>query len=82
MTGENDGVLDRYAARKRKRQVISSDESDAAHVQTEEPNQLVADDQPVADGCSGDQAIIIPCSPKLGPTGQTELEEAGRSESN
>ena len=32
------GLLDRYAARKRKRQVISSDESDATPVQTVEPN--------------------------------------------
>ena len=30
------GLLDRYAARKRKRKVISSDESDAALVQTAE----------------------------------------------
>ena len=38
------GLLDRYAARKRKRQVISSDESDAAPIQTAEPNQPATDD--------------------------------------
>ena len=54
------GLLDRYTARKRKQQVISSDESDAAPVQTAEPNQPAADDQPTADESSGDQAIIIP----------------------
>ena len=53
------GLLDRYAARKRKRQVISIDESDAAPVQTAEPNQPAADDQPAAEGSSRDQAIII-----------------------
>ena len=63
------GLLDRYAARKRKRQVISNDESDAAPVQTTELNQLAVDDQPAADGSSGDQAIIIPCSSELVPTG-------------
>ena len=63
------GLLDRYAARKRKRQVISSDESDAAPVHTAEPSQLAADGQPTTDGSSGDQAIIILCSPELGPTG-------------
>ena len=31
---------------------------------------------------SGDQAIIIPCSPKLGPIGRTEPSRAARSESN
>ena len=63
------GLLDRYAARKRKRKVISSDESDAAPVRTAELSQLTADGQPVADGSLGDQAIIILCSPELGPTG-------------
>ena len=76
------GLLDRYATRKRKQQVISNDESDAAPVQTAEPNQPATDDQPVADGSSGDQAIIIPYSPELGPTGQMEPDGAGRSELN
>ena len=51
-------------------------------VQTAEPNQLATDDQPVADGSSGDQAIIIPYSPELGPIGRTEPDGAGRSELN
>ena len=76
------GLLDRYAARKRKRQVISSSESDIAPVQTAGPSQPAADGQPPADGSSGDQAIIIPCSPELGPTGGTEPGGADRSESN
>ena len=38
------GLLDRYATHKRKRQVISNDESDAAPVQTAEPNQPAIDD--------------------------------------
>ena len=59
------GLLDRYAARKRKRQVISRDQSDAALVLIVEPSQPTADGQPVADGSSRDQAIIIPCSPEL-----------------
>ena len=63
------GLLDRYAARKRKQQVISSGESDTAHAQTGGPSLPAADGQPATDGSLGDQAIIIPCSPKLGPTG-------------
>ena len=59
------GLLDRYAARKRKRQVISSIESDPAPVHTAEPSLQAIDGQPVTDGSSGDQAIIIPCSPEL-----------------
>ena len=76
------GLLDRYAACKRKRQVISSDELDAAPVQIAELNQPAVDDQPAGDGSSGDQEIIIPCSPELGLTGRTEPDGAGRSESN
>ena len=38
------GLLDRYVAHKRKRQVISSDELDSAPVQTTEPNQPASDD--------------------------------------
>ena len=45
------GLLDRYAARKRKRQVSSSVESDAALAG---PSQPAADDQPTADESSGD----------------------------
>ena len=54
------GLLGRYAARKRKRQVSSSGESDAALVPSK--------DQPATDGSSGDRAITIPGSPELGPT--------------
>ena len=76
------GLLDRYTARKRKWQVISSSESDPAPVQTVGPSLQATDDQPAADESSGDQAIIIPCFFELGPTGRTELDEAGRSELN
>ena len=75
-------LLDRYAARKRKRQVISNCGSDTAPVQTARPSQLATNGQPAADGSSGDQAIIIPCSPELGPTGETEQGRAALSESN
>ena len=54
------GLLDRYAARKRKRQVSSSGESDAAPVPSK--------DKPAADGSSGDRVITIPGSPELRPT--------------
>ena len=70
-------VLDRYTARKRKRQVISSDESNTAHVQIRGPSLPTADGQPTADGSSGDQTIFISCSPELGPISQTE-EGRGR----
>ena len=76
------GVLDRYAACKRKRQVISSDESDIAPVQIGGPSLPASDGQLTADGSSGDQAIIILCSPELGPIGRMELDWADRSESN
>ena len=76
------GLLDRYAARKRKRQVSSSGELDAAPVQSAKLSQPAADDQPAADGSSVDQAITIPGSPELGPTGGAEPDGASRSESN
>ena len=76
------GLLDHYAAHKRKRQVSSSRESDAVPVQSTEPSQPAADDQPAADGGSGDRAITIPGSPELGPIGGQELDGAGQSESN
>ena len=69
------GLLNRYTACRRKRQVISNDESDAAPVQTAEPSQPVADGQLATDGSSGDRAIIIPCSPELGPIGRSESNE-------
>ena len=58
------GLLDRYAAQKRKRQVSSSGESDAAPIQSVEPSQPASDDQPAADGSLGDRAITIPGSPE------------------
>ena len=76
------GVLDHYAKRKRKRQVISSSESDTAPVQIGRPSLLAAGGQLAADGSSGDQAIIIPFSPELRPTGRMKPGGAGRSESN
>ena len=57
------GLLDRYGARKRKRQVSSSGESDAAPVQSAEPSQPATDDEPVANESSRDRAITIPGSP-------------------
>ena len=48
------GLLDRYVARKRRRQVISSGESDTAPVQTARPSLPAADGQPTTDGISGD----------------------------
>ena len=76
------GLLDRYAARKRKRQVSSSGESDAAPDQSEEPSQPATDDEPAADGSSRDRAITIPSSPELGLTDGPESDGAGRLESN
>ena len=71
------GLLDRYAACKRKRQVISSSKSDPGPVHTAKPSLPATDGQPVIDGSLGDQDIIIPCSPKLEPTGGAELDGAG-----
>ena len=51
-------------------------------VQITGPSQLAVDGQLAADGSSGDQEIIIPCSPELGLTGRTEPGGADRSESN
>ena len=62
--------------------MISRDESNAAPVQTTEPSQPAVDGQPAANGSSRDQAIIIHCSPELGPTSRTEPDGADRLESN
>ena len=62
------GLLDRYVARKRKRQVSSSGESDAAPVPSTDLGQPVTKYQSHADGSSGDRAITIPDSPKLRPS--------------
>ena len=76
------GLLDLYAARKRKQQVISSSESDPALVHTVGPSLPTTDGQPIIDGSSGDQAIIIPYSPELEPTSGVKPDRVGRSESN
>ena len=60
------GLLDRYATRKRKRQLSSGSESDIASAQAMGPSQ------PAAEGGSEVQTIIIPGSPGSGPTDQTE----------
>ena len=60
------GLLDNYAARKRKRQVSSSGESDAAPVQSAEPSQPAADGEPAADGSSGIGQSLSPAPPNWG----------------
>ena len=60
------GLPDRYAACRRKRQLSFDSEIDIAPAQAAEPSQ------PAAEGGSEVQAIIIPGSPKSGPTDQTE----------
>ena len=62
------GLLDRYATRKRKRQLSSGSESDIAPAQAAGPNQ------PVAKGGSKVQVIIISSSPESRPTYQMEPE--------
>ena len=66
------GLLDRYAVRKRKRQVSSSEESGVVPAQFAELSQPASDDQPAAYGSSGDLAITIPGSPELGSIGESE----------
>ena len=66
-------LLDRYAARKRKRQVSSSSESNLT--------QAAGFSQPAAVGGSEMQAIVIPSSPELGATDQTEPAGMARTES-
>ena len=65
-------LLDRYAARKRKRQVVSSGKSDPATVHSSGPSLPATDGLPVTDGSSEDPAIIIPYSPELEPVGGAE----------
>ena len=65
------GLLDRYAARKKKWQVSSSGESDSSQPATK--------DQSTADCSSRDRAITIPGSPEFGPSIGTEPD---RSELN
>ena len=59
--------------------MVSSSESDPAPVQTVGLSQQATDSQPVTKGSSGDQAIIIPCSHELEPTGGAEPDGGGRS---
>ena len=58
------GLLDRYAARKRKRQVSSNSESDLT--------QAAGSSQPAAERGSEMHAIVIPGSPEPGAIDQTE----------
>ena len=60
------GLLDSYAARKRKQQLSSGSESDIG------PSQAAGPSQPAAEGGLEVQAIIIPGSPESGPIDQTE----------
>ena len=66
------GLLDRYTARKRKQQVISS---------KFDPAQAVGCSLPVVEGGSEAQAIVIPGSPEIGETDQTEPTGVARTES-
>ena len=69
------GLLDRYASRKRKRQLSSDSESDIAPAQTTGPSQ------PVTEGGLEVQAIIILGSPESRSTYQTEPTGVARIES-
>ena len=76
------GLLDRYVARKRKRQVSSCGESNAAPIQSAGLSQPVTKDQSATDGSSGDQAITIPGSLELGLMDESEPDGAGHPELN
>ena len=67
------GLLDRYAARKRKRQVSSNSESD--------PAQAAGSSFPTAKGGLEMQSIIIPSSLEPGTTDQTEPAGVARTDS-
>ena len=69
------GLLNRHAARKRKRKLSSDSESDIALTQAAGPSQ------PPVEGDLEVQAIIIPSSPEWGPTNQTESEGVAQVES-
>ena len=69
------GLLNRYVARKRKRQLSFDSESDIAPAQAAGPSHLVA------EGGSEVQAIIIPGSHKSGAKDQTEPAGVARIES-
>ena len=65
------GLLDRYAARKRKQQVISSNESD--------PAQVAGYSLSASEGGLKMQAIVIPGSLEPRVTDQTEPTGVGRT---
>ena len=67
------GLLNHYAARKRKRQVSSSSESD--------PAQAAGSSLPAAEGGSEMQAIVIPGSPEPRATNQMKPSGVARIES-
>ena len=67
------GLLDCYAARKKKWRVSSNSESD--------PTQATGSSQPAAEGGSEMQAIVIPGSPEPGATNQMEPTGVARTES-
>ena len=67
------GLLERYAARKRKRHVSFSSESN--------PTQATGSGQAATEGGSEMQAIVIPGSPKPGATDQMEPAGVARTES-
>ena len=58
------GLLDHYAARKRRRHLSCSNESD--------PTKTARPGQSAAEGGLEMQANVIPGSPEPGPTNQTE----------
>ena len=67
------GLLDHYAACKRKRQLSSNSESN--------PAQAAGSSQPAVEGGSEMQAIVIPGSPEPEPTKQNEPAGVARIES-
>ena len=63
------GLLDRYAARKRKWQEDAAREADVA------PDQAVGSSRPAAGGSSEEQAIIIPGSPETGSNDRLDIRD-------
>ena len=57
--------------------MVSSSESDPTPVHSAGPSLLATDGQPATDGSSGDQTIIILCSPELEHAGEAEPDGAG-----
>ena len=68
------GLIDPYAARKRKRQLSLDGESDTVPAQAAGPNQHAV------EGGSKVQAIVIPGSPEPEPTDPTDLGGVARTE--